>query len=89
MDVTLAAVFEEVSGEEGGGYRAYGEGFPEAIREGNSLADARENLIMAVEHVLETDRAFVDRLLGENRRITQTSPKGSGFIREKIKVQVP
>jgi len=88
MDVTLIAVFEEVSAEEGGGYTAYVEGLPEAITEGNSLADAREMLIMAVEDVLETDRAFIDRLLDKNRRLAEPARQGTKVIREEIKVWV-
>ena len=88
MDVTLIAVFEEVSAEEGAGYTAYVEGFPEAIAEGDTLIDARESLVMAVEYVLQTDPAFVERLLDRNDRPAEPAQPGARIIREKIKVWV-
>ncbi len=67
MGVTLIASFEEVSAEAGGGYTAYVEGF----REGKSLADARENLIVAVEVVLDM-----------NRRLAEPTRQGTRVVRE-------
>jgi predicted RNase H-like HicB family nuclease len=56
MDMTLTAVFEEVSESEGGGYLAYAEELPDAISEGDTLEEARDNLRDAIELVLEANR---------------------------------
>ena len=77
MDLTLTAVFEEVSAQEGGGYTAYVEELPGAISEGESLEEARDNLRDANELLLETNRA----LNGLPR-------PGSRVTREKIRVSV-
>ena len=77
MDLTLTAVFEEVSVEEGGGYTAYVEELPGAISEGEPLEEARNNLRDAVELLLETNRT----LNGQPR-------PGARVTREKIKVSV-
>ena len=54
VDITLTAVFEEVSEAEGGGYVAYAEELPGAISEGDTLEQARESLRDAVGILLET-----------------------------------
>ena len=77
MDLTLTAVFEEVSVEEGGGCTAYVEELPGAMSEGESLEEARNNLRDAVELLLETNRT----LNGQPR-------PGARVTREKIKVSV-
>ncbi len=56
MDLTLSAIFEEVPESEGGGYVAYTEELPGAISEGDTLAEARENLRDAIELLLEANR---------------------------------
>jgi len=75
MDLTLTAVFEEVSDSEGGGYTAYVEELPGAISEGDTLEEARENLRDAIELLLEANRALSG----------QPKP-GNKVIREKIKI---
>ena len=55
MDITLTAVFEEVSAQEGGGYTAYVEELTGAISEGDTLEEARANLRDAVILLLKTD----------------------------------
>ena len=77
MDITLTAVFEEVSAQEGGGYTAYVEELTGAISEGDTLQEARENLRDAVELLLETNRT----LNGQPR-------PGMRVTREKIKASV-
>jgi predicted RNase H-like HicB family nuclease len=54
MSLILTAVFEEVSEQDGGGYTAYVEEIPGAISEGDKLEEARNNLLDAVELLLET-----------------------------------
>jgi len=55
MDLTLTAVFEEVSESEGGGFLAYAEELPGAISEGGTLEEARDNLRDAIELRLEAN----------------------------------
>jgi predicted RNase H-like HicB family nuclease len=56
MNMTLTAVFEEVSAAEGGGYVAYVEELPGAISEGDTLDEARENLRDAIAILVEANR---------------------------------
>lgn len=77
MDMTLTAVFEEVSSSEGGGYVAYAEELPGAISEGDTLEEARENLRDAIELLLEA-----------NRELASKRSPGKRVTREKIKVSV-
>jgi predicted RNase H-like HicB family nuclease len=82
------AVFEEIPAQDGGGYSGYVQGFPEALSEGKTLADAREELVMAIEYVLTTDRQFIGQLLVRNRTPGPPQPGGRVF-REEIKVWIP
>jgi predicted RNase H-like HicB family nuclease len=77
MDMTLTAVFEEISATEGGGYVAYIEELPGAITEGDTMEAARENL-----------RDAVDILLEANRELTGKRVSGKKITREKITVSV-
>jgi len=77
MDMTLTAVFEEVSPAEGGGYVAYAEELPGAISEGDTLEEARENLRDAIALLLEA-----------NREVTGKRSPGKRITREKIRVSV-
>ena len=77
MDMTLTAVFEEVAPSEGGGYVAYTEELPEAITEGDTLEEARENLRDAIAVLLEANRDLAGK----------RSP-GKKITREKIKISV-
>jgi predicted RNase H-like HicB family nuclease len=75
MDVTLTAVFEEVSESEGGGYLADVEELRGAISEGDTLEEARDNLRDAIEILLEA-----------NRELTGKRSPGRKIMREKTKV---
>ena len=77
MDMTLTAVFEQVSKSEGDGYVSYVEELPGAISEGETLEEARENLRDAVELLLEANRDLA------GQRIS-----GKKITREKITVSV-
>jgi predicted RNase H-like HicB family nuclease len=77
MDITVTAVFEEVSSAEGGGYVAYTEELPGAISEGETLEEARENLRDAIELLLEA-----------NRELAGKRTPGKKITREKIKISV-
>jgi len=58
MNLTLIAVFEEVTEPEGGGYVAFCNELPGAISEGDTLEEARENLRDAIYLLLEARRDF-------------------------------
>jgi predicted RNase H-like HicB family nuclease len=77
MDMVLTAVYEEVPAAEGGGYVAYTEELPGAISEGNTLEEARENLLDAIEQLLEA-----------NRQMASASEIGKRVTRETIAVSV-
>jgi predicted RNase H-like HicB family nuclease len=57
MDIALTAVFELVPVLDGGGYVAYAVELPEAISEGDTLEEARENLHDAIALLLETNHS--------------------------------
>ena len=75
MDITLTAVYEEVSQAEGGGYVAYVEELPGAITEGDTLDEARENLRDAVALLIET-----------NRELSGKPSQNQKILREKIQI---
>ncbi|MEO8725723.1 MAG: type II toxin-antitoxin system HicB family antitoxin [Acidobacteriaceae bacterium] len=50
----FTAVFQELPSEEGGGYLALVEEFPEAISQGQTLDEARKNIQDALQLVLES-----------------------------------
>jgi predicted RNase H-like HicB family nuclease len=77
MNMTLTAVFEEVSATEGGGYVAYVEELPGAISEGDTLEEARENLRDAIAILVET-----------NRELNSKSRANLKFTREPITVSL-
>ena len=77
MDMTLTAVFEEVPESDGGGFVAYAEELPGAISEGDTLDEARENLLDAIAVLLEA-----------NRELTGKRRSGTKITREKIRVSV-
>ncbi|HVN17367.1 MAG TPA: type II toxin-antitoxin system HicB family antitoxin [Dongiaceae bacterium] len=77
MDMTLTAVFEEVSPAEGGGFVAYAEELPGAISEGDTLEEARENLRDAIALLLEA-----------NRELAAKRSPGKKVTRETIRVSV-
>jgi predicted RNase H-like HicB family nuclease len=53
MELVLTGVFEPVAEADGGGYVAYCEELPGAITEGDTLDEARENLLDAVEETIK------------------------------------
>jgi predicted RNase H-like HicB family nuclease len=61
MNMTFAAVFEEVPESEGGGYVAFSDELPGAISEGDTLEEARGNLRDAIYLLLEAKRELAMR----------------------------
>ena len=70
MEMVSTAVYEEVPESEGGGYVAYTEELPGAITEGDTLAEARANLLDAVETLIAANRALADRP-GQGKKVTR------------------
>lgn len=56
MELTFTAVYEELPKSEGGGYMGTVEELPEAITQGQTLEEVRENLRDAIELVLQDNR---------------------------------
>ncbi|MBW1766210.1 MAG: type II toxin-antitoxin system HicB family antitoxin [Deltaproteobacteria bacterium] len=73
MEMKLTAVFQKFPE----GYAAFVEELPGANTQGGTLKEARENLIEAVELVLET-----------NRQIAEESLSGKDVIREPLIIPV-
>jgi predicted RNase H-like HicB family nuclease len=70
MTATFAAVYEEVPASEGGGYLAFAEELPDAISEGDTIEEARENWRDAIELLLEANRELTGKRSpgGKNNR---------------------
>ncbi len=77
MAMTLTAVFQEVPKSEGGGYFAFAEELPGAVSEGDTLAEARENLRDAIAILLEA-----------NRDLANKPRQGKTVKRERLRVMV-
>jgi predicted RNase H-like HicB family nuclease len=77
MEMVFTALFVPVSEAEGGGYAAYAAELPEAISEGDTLDEARENLRSAIEMVVNSNRSTAEYDL-EGKQVT----------REEIRVEV-
>jgi predicted RNase H-like HicB family nuclease len=75
MEMTLTAVYEEVSPAEGRGYVAYVEELPGAITEGDTPEQARDNLRDAVALLIEA-----------NRELSGKPNQSQKILREKIQV---
>ncbi len=75
MEFTFIAVYEEVPSSQGGGFMAYVEEVPGAVTQGETLAEARENLQEALQLILETNRELLGVPVPERR-----------VLREKISV---
>ncbi len=58
MKIKFAAVYEQIPREEGGGYVASVEELPGAITQGDTIEEARENLLDAVRQLLAANRAL-------------------------------
>jgi predicted RNase H-like HicB family nuclease len=70
MEMVFTAIFEPVSEADGGGYVAYAVELPEAISEGDDLDQARENLRMAIEMVVSSNRSVAEHAL-EGKQVTR------------------
>ncbi|MGC2109791.1 MAG: type II toxin-antitoxin system HicB family antitoxin [Candidatus Korobacteraceae bacterium] len=77
MEMVFTALFVPVSEAEGGGYVAYAAELPEAISEGDTLEEARENLRSAIEMVVNS-----------NKSTAVYDLEGKQVTREEIRVEV-
>ena len=67
-EITLTAIYEEA---EEGGYIGYVAELPGANTQGESLEEARENLIEAVQLILEANRQEAERRLADAAKVTR------------------
>ena len=77
MQMVFTALFVPVSEAEGGGYVAQAAELPEAISEGDTLDEARENLRDAIEMVVNSSKS-----------IAEFDLEGKQVTREEIRVEV-
>ena len=64
-ELTLTAIYEEA---EEGGYVGYVAELPGANTQGETLEEVRENLVDAVQMLLETNREEAERRLSKSKR---------------------
>ena len=67
-EITLTAIYEEA---EEGGYIGYVAELPGANTQGESLEETRENLIEAVQLILEANRHEAERRLADAANVTR------------------
>jgi predicted RNase H-like HicB family nuclease len=67
-ELTLTAVFEEA---EEGGYIGYVAELPGANTQGETLEEVRENLIEAVQLILDANREEFERRLAPSAKVTR------------------
>jgi predicted RNase H-like HicB family nuclease len=80
MQMKLTAVFEPAKE---GGYTCFVEEIPAAISQGETLAEARANLLDALKLVLDCQRELVEKNLSSEalREIIELADAGSGLTR--------
>ena len=67
-EITLTAIYE---GAEEGGYIGYVAEHPGANTQGETLQETRENLVDAVNLILETNREQAERRLATTAKVTK------------------
>lgn len=67
MDITLTAVFEKSPY----GYIGYVEELPGANTQGNTLEEAKKNLVEAIQLVLETNRQLAEEEISGRETIRE------------------
>jgi predicted RNase H-like HicB family nuclease len=67
-EITLTAIYEEA---EEGGYIGYIAELPGANTQGETMEEARENLLEAMQLILEANREEAEKLLTNNARVTR------------------
>jgi predicted RNase H-like HicB family nuclease len=67
-EITLTAIYEEA---EEGGYIGYVAELPGANTQGETLDEARVNLLEAVQLILATNREEAEQRLGNKARVTK------------------
>ena len=76
-ELTLTAIYEEA---EEGGFIGYVAELPGANTQGETLAETRENLMEAIQLILEVNREEAERRLAENKQTR-------AVMREQIKLR--
>lgn len=72
VDITLTAIYQEA---EDGGYVGYIAELPGANTQGETIGEVRENLLEAMQMVLETNREEAERRFGDNPKMTREQLK--------------
>ena len=67
-EITLTAIYEEA---EEGGYIGYIAELPGANTQGETREEVRENLIEAMQMILEANREEAERRLANNTKVTR------------------
>lgn len=67
-EITLTAIYEEA---EEGGYIGYVAELPGANTQGETLQETRDNLLEAVQLILETNREEAERRIPTKARVTK------------------
>jgi len=67
-EITLTAIYEEA---EEGGYIGYSAELPGANTQGETMEEVRENLIEAMQMILEANREETERRLSSNAKVTR------------------
>src|SRR5437016_13011541 len=70
-EITLTAIYEEAEEAEEGGYIGYVAELPGANTQGETLQETRENLVDAVNLILETNREEAERRLATTAKVTK------------------
>jgi predicted RNase H-like HicB family nuclease len=71
-EITLTAIYEEA---EEGGYIGYIAELPGANTQGETMEEVRENLVEAMQMILEANREEAERKFGDNPKITREQMK--------------
>jgi predicted RNase H-like HicB family nuclease len=72
MEITLTAIYQEA---EEGGYIGYIAELPGANTQGETIEEVRENLLDAMQMILEANREEAERRFGNNPKITREQLK--------------
>jgi predicted RNase H-like HicB family nuclease len=71
-EITLTAIYQEA---EEGGYVGYIAELPGANTQGETMEEVRENLLEAMQMILEANREEAERRFGNNPKITREQLK--------------
>jgi predicted RNase H-like HicB family nuclease len=79
-EIVLNAIYEEA---EEGGYIGYIAELPGANTQGETMDEARENLIEAMQMILEANREEAERRFGNNPKLTREQLRLRAALNER------